>query len=126
MKGRRILSPVKFAKVFQVRHYKTTLACTEFIDHTWYHQDRCDRPLKKTKSPVKEETYEQWTKDNFQHRRNNSIYKALSPHRHIKSILKQSIVSIAQGPSPAGYDNIASQNEKNAVYLLVVQISGTA
>ena len=75
IKGRRILAPVKFAKVFQVRHYKTTLPCTEFVDHKWYHQDRCDRPLKKTKSPVKEETYEQWIKDNFQHRRNNLIYK---------------------------------------------------
>ena len=115
-KGRRILAMVKFAKVFQVRYYKTTFPCTEFVDHKWYHQDRCDRPLKNTKSPVKEETYEQWTKENFQHRRNNSIYKALSPHRHIKSILKQSIVSIAQGPSPAGYDITSSQIGKNAVY----------
>ena len=46
-KGRRILAPVKFATVFQVRHYKTTLPCTEFVDHKWYHQDRCDRPLNK-------------------------------------------------------------------------------
>ena len=125
-KGKRNVAPVKFAKVFQVRHYKTTLPCTEFVDHKWYHQDRCDRPLKNIKSPVKEETYEQWTKDNFQHRRNNSIYKALSPHRHIKSILKQSIVSTAQGPSPAGCDTTSSQNDRNAVYPFVIPISGTA
>ena len=80
-KGRRILATVKFAKVFQVRYYKTTFPCTEFVDHKWYHQDRCDSPLKKTKSHIKEETYKQWYNYNFQHRRNNSIHKkALSLH----------------------------------------------
>jgi hypothetical protein len=92
IKGRRILAPVKFAKVFQVRHYKTTFPCTEFVDHKWYHQDRCDRPLKNRKYHIKEETYKQLKQLNFQHRRNNSIHKqASSLYRNIKSILKKSI-----------------------------------
>ena len=65
-------------------------------------------------------------KENFQHRRNNSIYqKASSPHRNIRSILKESIVSTTQGPCPAGYDTTSSLQDKNAVYPLVIPKSGT-
>ena len=125
-KGRRILATVKFANVFQVRYYKTTFPCTEFVDHKWYHQDRCDRPLKKTKPPIKEETYKQWTKDNFHHRRNNSIHKkASSLYRNINRILKKSIVSSTLGQCPAGYDTTLSLRDKNAVCPFVIPISGT-
>ena len=51
---------------------------------------------------------------------------ALPPHRHSKIILKTSIVSTTQGLCPAGYDTTPSLHDKNAVYPLVIPVSGTA
>ena len=42
-KRKRIFVVVKFANVYQVRHYKITYPCTEFVDAKWFYQDRCDR-----------------------------------------------------------------------------------
>ena len=125
-KGRRILAIVKFANVFQVRYYKTTFPCTEFVDHKWYYQDRCDSPMKRSKVPIKEEIYSQWNKLKNHNRRTNSVYKqALSQYQNIKSILKKSIDISTLEQCPAGYDLTMFPDDKNAVYPFVIPISGT-
>ena len=55
-KSRRTFAVVKFANIYQVRHYKTTFPCREFVDTKLFYQDHCDRPSQKNKKTIKEET----------------------------------------------------------------------
>ena len=90
-KSKRIFAVVKFANVYQGRHYKTTCPCTEFVDTQLFYLDCCDRPSMKIKNPIKEETYNKLKTNNFEHRQNNSIYRHnLSQQQDLKSILKTS------------------------------------
>ena len=124
-KDRRILTVIKFANVFQVRYYKTEFACTEFVDTTWFYQNRRGRSLNKFKNLIKEDTYKQLTTKTFHHRRSNSIYQqALSQYQNVKSILNNSIDISTLEQCPAGYDNIQFPQDENAVSPFVIPISG--